>query len=79
MTGDLRTYARLSEAHLSDIAHSIRHRSDHDERTARAIADAVESVIRVRCDANEIYQRLPAVRMRRALRKVARWAAAARN
>lgn len=74
-TGDKRSFARLSEAHLSDIASSLRTRSCHGDSTAAAIADAVESVIRVRCDANEIYQRTPAVRVRRALNRVVRWAA----
>ena len=73
MAGDKRCFARLSEAHLNDIAHSLRTRSRHGDSTAAAVADAVESVIRVRCDANEIYQRTPVVLVRRAINKVARW------
>ena len=74
MMGDQHSFARLSATHLGDIARSLRTGSQHHDSTAFAIADAVESVIRVRCEANEIYQRRPTVRVRRALRKVARWA-----
>ena len=74
MVGDKRSFARLNASHLSDIARSMRNRSHDGDTTAGAIADAVESVIRVRCDANEIYQRSPVVRVRRALRRVAGWA-----
>jgi hypothetical protein len=76
MASDKRSFARLSEEHLSDIAESFRYRSQHGDLTAGAIADAVESVIRVRCDANVIRQRSPVVRVRRALRRVAGWAVA---
>ena len=76
MAVDQRNFARLSECHLIDIAQSFRHRSHDGDMTAGAIADAVESVIRVRCDANFIRQRSPAVRVRRALRRVAGWAVA---
>ncbi|MGJ7580505.1 hypothetical protein ACSFA3_10025 [Variovorax sp. RHLX14] len=76
MAGVKPSFARLSESHLSDIAQSFRNRSHDGDMTAGAIADAVESVIRVRCDANVIRQRSPAVRVQRVLRRVAGWAVA---
>ncbi len=75
MAIDQRNFARLSESHLSDIVQSFRHLSHDGDMTAGAIADAVESVIRVRCDANVVRQRSPAVRVKRAIRRVAGWAA----
>lgn len=76
MVGVKPSFARLNESHLSDIAQSLRNRSHDGDMTAGAIADAVESVIRVRCDANFLRQRSPAVRVQRALRRVAGWAVA---
>jgi hypothetical protein len=74
---DNRHFARLNDAHLSVIAQSLRSQVHGSERPASAvaIADALDSVVRKRCDEREARRRANPARMGLvALRKVTDWA-----
>jgi hypothetical protein len=75
MTADNRHFARLNDADLSGIARSLRSQASGSERTANAIADALDSVVKKRCDMREARHRSNPARMGMvALRKVTGWA-----
>lgn len=75
MAADNRQFARLNDTHLSTIAQSLRSQASGNERTANAIADALDSVVKQRCDVREARRRSNPARMGMiALRKVTGWA-----
>ena len=74
MMGDHHRHARLSDDDLSGIAQTMRLQT-HGSAASMVIADALDTIVRRRCEAQEARrQRSPARAGLRALRKLTCWA-----
>jgi hypothetical protein len=74
MVGDHHRFARLSNTDLSDIARALRLQAQ-DSVASTVVADALETIVRRRCEVQEIRrQRNPARIGLRALQRFTCWA-----